>query len=337
MRCKTKSVTIVLSGHVRGPGREIANCSPIPSCAQVEVDLPVEELFELAVREGNSKKPIYELHKWWARRLGHVFRFLLIAATTPARKDRGTPSRLIDRFYSRNNLSQITILDPFMGGGTSVVEALKCGARVIGVDVDPMAWFITKKEVEPFDRIAVERALATVSEKLETELRSLYQIPGPEGTTLETVNVFWVNRIRCGSCRRKFDAHPHYRLSYTVRDRRQVVFCRACGTVHDIGLRYRRFSCTAALLQKSLLVPSISANINARTAVIKRQSTRASRTAARLPSVCLLSNTPSTASAAPLESQSEDLELRQLPIAGLMGGRGAFCGRLAQNCGIRIQ
>ena len=219
--------------------------SQVPSLAQVEVGLPVEELFDLASREGNSKKPIYELHKWWARRLGHVFRFLLLAATTPAKPNRNQTdwSGLLGQFYSRNDLATFTVLDPFMGGGTSVVEALKCGARVIGVDVDPMAWFITKKEVEPFDEIALKRALREVATAVEDDLRSLYQMKGPEGATYETVNVFWVARIQCGQCRRKFDAHPHYRLSYTTKERRQVVFCRSCGIVHDIALRYKSFPC----------------------------------------------------------------------------------------------
>lgn len=35
------------------------------------------------------------------------------------------------------------ILDPFMGGGTSIVEAMSCGRVAIGVDINELAYFIT--------------------------------------------------------------------------------------------------------------------------------------------------------------------------------------------------
>lgn len=38
-----------------------------------------------------------------------------------------------------------------MGGGTTVVEALRLGCRVIGVDINPVAWFVVKKSIEPVD------------------------------------------------------------------------------------------------------------------------------------------------------------------------------------------
>lgn len=36
------------------------------------------------------------------------------------------------------------VLDPFMGGGTSAVEALVLQRRFIGVDVNPISWFLTR-------------------------------------------------------------------------------------------------------------------------------------------------------------------------------------------------
>jgi len=139
----------------------------------------------------NSKKPIYEIHKWWARRLGHVFRILLISSTTPAPAALKVADheRLLSRFYKKNDLRGLTVLDPFMGGGTSVVEALKCGARVIGVDIDPVAWFVTKKEVEPFDERRVVQTFNDVAKKVERALRALYVTIDPKtATQAEIVN-----------------------------------------------------------------------------------------------------------------------------------------------------
>ena len=36
-----------------------------------------------------------------------------------------------------------------MGGGTTVVEALRLGCKVIGIDLNPVAWFIVQTEIEP--------------------------------------------------------------------------------------------------------------------------------------------------------------------------------------------
>ncbi|MBM3150231.1 MAG: DUF1156 domain-containing protein, partial [Chloroflexi bacterium] len=47
--------------------------------AYIEHDFPIEGLNKIAQKEGNAKKPIYQMHKWWARRLGSVFRMLILA------------------------------------------------------------------------------------------------------------------------------------------------------------------------------------------------------------------------------------------------------------------
>lgn len=41
------------------------------------------------------------------------------------------------------------IFDPFMGGGTSIVEALAMGRYAIGVDINSLAWFISVSKTTP--------------------------------------------------------------------------------------------------------------------------------------------------------------------------------------------
>jgi putative DNA methylase len=103
----------------------------IPDKAVIESDPPVVFASRLALREGNRKKPIYQMHKWWARRLGSVFRSLLLAAITPENDSQMFKNGF---FYQRHDLSGLQVLDPFVGGGTSLIEAAKCGANVIGID-----------------------------------------------------------------------------------------------------------------------------------------------------------------------------------------------------------
>ena len=58
------------------------------------------------------------------------------------------------------------IFDPFMGGGTSIVEALASGRRAIGVDINPLAVFIAKVKTTPLsdnDCNVIMRWIDTVS------------------------------------------------------------------------------------------------------------------------------------------------------------------------------
>jgi len=47
----------------------------------IEISFPIEEVNEIASKEGHAKRyyrPVYTMHKYWARRLGSVFRTMLL-------------------------------------------------------------------------------------------------------------------------------------------------------------------------------------------------------------------------------------------------------------------
>ena len=58
-------------------GQEFINARAIMTF--IEQHFPVEMLNQVALSEGNSKKPVYRMHKWWARRLGSVFRAIVLS------------------------------------------------------------------------------------------------------------------------------------------------------------------------------------------------------------------------------------------------------------------
>ena len=41
-------------------------------------------------------------------------------------------------YYAPGGLEGITVLDPMMGGGTTLHEAIRLGANVVGADIDPI-------------------------------------------------------------------------------------------------------------------------------------------------------------------------------------------------------
>ena len=212
----------------------------VPFRTLIERDLPVEELIPLAIREGNRKRPIYEIHKWWARRLGSNFRMLLLGALLPRRT---TKRQLWSEFYSSRRRTSLVVLDPFMGGGTSIVEATKVGARTIGNDIDPVAWFVTKKEIEHLNEEALRAQFGHIQSRIAEDLKRYYKHTTADGKAMDVTTYFWVTVIRCQRCARSIDAHPHYQLHVDRGNKKQMVFCRHCGEVAQLPSRWRNLAC----------------------------------------------------------------------------------------------
>ena len=129
----------------------------------IEESFPIVEINRLAIPERNAFKPIYQMHKWFARRASCVFRAILLGAMKPAGTD------IMDEFYKDHthdpDTHGVRILDPFMGGGTTVVEALRLGCHVTGIDLNPVAWFIVKTEVEPVNIEDLKAAFKRLEER----------------------------------------------------------------------------------------------------------------------------------------------------------------------------
>jgi DNA methylase len=73
------------------------------------------------------------------------------------------PAWALEVFGSRDSV----IVDPFMGSGTTLVEAVLRGGTSIGVDIDPLARFIARAKVTPVDH---ER-IRTLGAELATRWR----------------------------------------------------------------------------------------------------------------------------------------------------------------------
>ncbi|MBW1706528.1 MAG: DUF1156 domain-containing protein [Deltaproteobacteria bacterium] len=216
----------------------------------IEVGFPIVEINRLAVPERNSFKPIYQMHKWFARRASCVFRAILLGALKPAFKPDGTPTDLMEEFYKDHTNDPDTkgkhILDPFMGGGTTVVEALRLGCHVTGIDINPVAWFIVKTEVEPvdldelqeaFERLAARPVDWNDNKPLRETLLGLYKTEVVPGVEADVIYTFWVKHAICTdpNCRREVPLFKDYiiaRKSPSVRYFRDVT-CPHCGQAYD--------------------------------------------------------------------------------------------------------
>lgn len=216
----------------------------------IEVGFPIVEINRLAVPERNSFKPIYQMHKWFARRASCVFRAILLGALKPAVQPDGTPTDLMAEFYKDHSNDPDTkdqvILDPFMGGGTTVVEALRLGCRVIGIDLNPVAWFIVKTEIEPVDLDELKSAFERLANRpvawnggcsLRESLLGLYKTEVAGELEADVIYTFWVKSAICTdpNCRREVPLFKDYIIAQKapkIRYHRDAM-CPACRKTFD--------------------------------------------------------------------------------------------------------
>jgi hypothetical protein len=152
----------------------------------LEVDFPIIPVNQVATIEGNAGKPIYQVSKWWARRRSSVFRSLLLSASMRAPKDALEAGKAVwDVYYAnhqkRGALSKLKVVDPFMGGGTTIVEGSRLGMQMLGVDLNPVAWFVVKTELAQVDKAEVEALLADIEAEVKPQIMPFYACDCPRG------------------------------------------------------------------------------------------------------------------------------------------------------------
>lgn len=91
----------------------------------------------------------------------YLFRF-------PAKFHPPTVRCLLDRFTEEGH----TVLDPFCGSGTLLVEARVLGRPSIGLDVDPLSVFVARVKARPLCARRLERDLAHLQKGLSKVRRS---------------------------------------------------------------------------------------------------------------------------------------------------------------------
>lgn len=129
------------------------------------------ELARLESYNRHHYRPNSYLHKWWARRCGSTFRLILKhLVQRPAQQD----------YYSAGGLEGKTILDPMMGGGTTLHEAIRLGANVIGADIDPIPILQARATLSRLPLPRLESAYDAFFSALRDVLAPYYRTNCPE-------------------------------------------------------------------------------------------------------------------------------------------------------------
>lgn len=196
----------------------------------IERAFDVPFVASLALREKQIQqnyRPVIGVHKWFARRPGTLFRALILSEFSG--------HRVIENFYHSHRLSGVRIFDPFMGGGTTMMEANRVGCSVTGADINPMAWWIVRQELAELNIEAYLRAAEQLRTHLETEIGQLYRTRCVRcGNDDARVKYFlWVKQTQCKACGTDADLFPNFLISEDVRHTANVFVCGHCGELFE--------------------------------------------------------------------------------------------------------
>lgn len=197
----------------------------------LERDFDIPFVAQLALKEKQIQqeyRPVIGVHKWFARRPGTVFRALILSEFVgPV---------LEQQYYRGHDLSGLVVADPFMGGGTPVLEANRLGCDVVGLDINPMACWIVRQELASLDVESFLLAADQVANEVEAQIGHLYETTctkcGYEQATVKYA--LWVKQETCQHCGKDSDLFPGQLVAKNDRHTHFVVACHACNHLNEL-------------------------------------------------------------------------------------------------------
>lgn len=145
--------------------------------------------------------PVYRMHRYFARRPHNVF------------------YELIKHYTNEGNI----ILDPFCGGGVTVIEGLRLRRKVISIDINPMATFITRCEAMDIDIEVLIHLFQHIENNISEEINSLYYTVCPR-CKKDAVAIWtkWTKVYNCPNC------HKDVNISLAKKVRAGKYRCYSC-------------------------------------------------------------------------------------------------------------
>lgn len=207
----------------------------------IENNFDIPLLANLALREKQIQqnyRPLIAVHKWFARRPGTLFRGILLSEFGSG--------RLEDIYYRSNNLGGITVADPFMGGGTPILEANRLGCNVIGCDINPISYWIVERELANLNLDDYRHSANILINELKQQVGKFYETSclycGNEHIPVKYF--IWVKTMKCEECGQHFDLFPSYILSSGTRHPLHVLICANCGELNEVKNYHDPGSCS---------------------------------------------------------------------------------------------
>lgn len=199
----------------------------------LEINFPFEEIDPVAERESYRKevnRPIYHTHKWWAQRLGSVFRALVIGATLDENQS------IWGNFYQKQPYSGKVVLDPFMGSGTTLGEAIKGGCKAIGCDINPVSSFIVGQALRSVPQATLMFTFQELESQVKNRINRFYKKLHPvTGEECQVLYFFWVKMVTtpAGKQLPLFSNYVFSRNAYPSKKPISQIICPTCYGINQ--------------------------------------------------------------------------------------------------------
>jgi putative DNA methylase len=200
----------------------------------LEDDFPIVEISQIAEQESWRKeinRPIYHIHKWWATRLGSVFRAITLGALSRPGIDTWKG------FYEKHQLTGKVVLDPFMGSGTTLGEAIKLGAKAVGCDINPVSSFLVRQAFTRVSEAKLRDVFAHLESEVAPKIRRYYQTNDPQsGMPIPVLYFFWVKTVTTpnGETLPLLSRYVFAQNAYPKKKPRAQIVCPICwGLIED--------------------------------------------------------------------------------------------------------
>jgi len=214
--------------------------SPLTSLSALESDFPAVRASTIAEAESWRKevhRPATHTHKWWAQRLGSVFRHILTAAVARTASE---ANKMYDE--GADALKDIVVFDPFAGSGTTLFEVAKLGGTPIGMDINPVATLVQRQSLQTWTLEELERGFSMVSDLCREEIDRLHR--DAAGNTV--LYYFWVALAACPTCQdtvRLFSRHVFAQHAYPKKYPRAQAVCPLCLAVVETTSDFSMETC----------------------------------------------------------------------------------------------
>lgn len=191
-------------------------------------DIPFDRIYESARKEASRKKPAFFVHKYFARRITCNFRMMLLGALLPHEED--IWNYFYDSFddYCADNL---VVLDPFMGGGTTLFESLRLNAKTIGNDLQPLSRFVSSALVKRIDVKKLKNAQKILEKNIAHRIMHYQHTTCPEcNSVADIMYTFHVKKVKTNCSCHEHKLFTNFVLA--LKNNEFTLVCPRCGDVY---------------------------------------------------------------------------------------------------------
>ncbi|MDD4111247.1 MAG: DNA methyltransferase [Clostridia bacterium] len=104
--------------------------------------------------KAESYTGLYALHKYWGKKPFNIM------------------ADFIEKFTQKGDI----VLDPFLGSGVSISEAVFNGRKGLGIDINPSATFITEQIIKKIDPKLLTSEFHKIEKEIKDEINSFYVV-----------------------------------------------------------------------------------------------------------------------------------------------------------------